>query len=72
MVVPSDERAAAGGVTTLARSLGLLAAPPFLGLCMAAPPGSAAFDAPFYVAGGVKIVYDLVVWREFAAARTAS
>eukprot|EP00911_Craspedida_sp_UC1_P002347 UC1_evm1s1762 len=66
-VVASDERSAAGGITNIARSLGLIVAPLLLGYFMAATPGSGAFDAPFYIAGVLKIIYDITLYRQFVA-----
>jgi MFS family permease len=62
-VVEPDERSAAAGVTGIARSVGvaaaqLLAAPLYVGAFVA---------APFVLAGSLKIVYDLVLYREFRA-----
>ena len=65
-IVAPDERSAAAGVTGIARSLGvaaspLIAAPLFL---------SAAFAwTPFVIAGGLKIAYDLLLYRAFKAHR---
>ncbi len=61
-VVAPDERAAAAGVTGLARTLGAAIAP------LAAGPlyASAALSGiPFLVAGALKVVYDLALWRGF-------
>jgi MFS family permease len=65
-VVAPDERSAAAGVTGIARTIGAALSP-----LLAAPLyASAALSAvPFYVAGGLKIVYDLVLWRRFRAVR---
>jgi MFS family permease len=65
-VVEPDERSAAAGVTGIARTTGaslspLIAAPLF------AVPGLAA--VPFFLAGGLKIVYDLALWRAFRSRR---
>jgi len=63
-VVEPDERSAAAGVTNIARTVGASLAP------LAAGPlyASAALAAvPFFVAGGLKIAYDLALWRAFAA-----
>ena len=68
MLVESDERSAAGGITTVARSVGLIFSPLLLGQFMAAPAGSSLLDAPFYIAGLIKIAYDLAVWHQFRAA----
>ena len=60
--VPSDERSAAGGLTNIARSVGLLASPLLLSAFLSAPPASPFFDAPFYVSGALKGGYDLAIW----------
>ena len=61
-VVPPPARAAANGVTTTAKQLGAALAP-----LIAAPLlGSAALmSLPFWICGGTKIVYDLLLWRSF-------
>jgi len=61
-VVDPSERSAAAGVTGIARTVGSSLAP------LAAGPlyASAALSGvPFLVAGGLKILYDLVLWRSF-------
>jgi MFS family permease len=65
-VVDPDERSAAAGITGIARTTGaslspLIAAPLF------AVPGLASL--PFFLAGGLKIVYDLALWRAFRSRR---
>jgi MFS family permease len=65
-VVDPAERAAAAGVTGIARTVGAALAP------LAAGPlyASAAFaGVPFFLAGGLKVVYDLALWRGFRALR---
>jgi MFS family permease len=62
-VVAADERSAASGITTVARSVGAAASPLLAGLFMTS---SLFFAAPFFVAGGLKIVYDLLLYRMFA------
>lgn len=69
LLVDPSERSAAGGITSLARSVGLLLAGPLLGPSLAAPPTSPLFDAPFFIAGGLKVVYDIVVWIHFRSVR---
>jgi len=64
-VVDPDERAAASGVTTIARSVGAAASPVLAGVFLASP---ALVAAPFLVAGGLKIVYDLLLYRNFKKA----
>ena len=61
-VVAPDERSAAAGVTGIARSVGAAAAPAISGALLA---GAMTFSAPFFIAGGLKIVYDLLLYRSF-------
>jgi MFS family permease len=61
-VVAPDERSAASGVTTIARSVGAALSPSLAGLLMAIP---ALFSAPFFLAGGLKLVYDFFLYRSF-------
>jgi MFS family permease len=66
-VVPPEERAAAAGVTNVARTTGAALAP-----LVAAPmlvANSALLNAPFFFAGGLKIVYDLLIYRSFRAVK---
>ncbi len=64
-VVAPDERSAASGVTSIARSLGAAISPALTGVFLASP---ALMGAPFLVAGGLKIVYDLLLYRSFSKA----
>jgi MFS family permease len=61
-VVDPDERSAASGVTTIARSVGAALSPSLAGLMMATP---LLFSAPFILAGGLKLVYDFLLYRSF-------
>ena len=61
-VVNPDERTAASGVTNGARSVGAAVSPVLGGLLMADP---LLFSASFMVAGGLKILYDLCLYRMF-------
>ena len=61
-VVSPDERSAASGVTSIARSVGAAISPSLTGIFFAVP---ALLSAPFYVAGGLKIVYDVLLYRCF-------
>ncbi len=65
-VVDADERSAAAGVTGVARSVGVAASPLF-----AAPlfVSTAFAGAPFVIAGALKIVYDVLLYRRFQAVR---
>jgi predicted MFS family arabinose efflux permease len=68
-VVKPSERSAAAGITNIARSVGAAAAPVLAGPMLRAlsVPGSPLWlvGAPFYLAGGVKVAYDLALWRQF-------
>jgi MFS family permease len=65
-VVAPDERSAAAGVTGIARSLGVSASPLLAGPLYL----SAALSwLPFVISGGLKIVYDLLLYRSFSALR---
>jgi MFS family permease len=63
-VVSPDERSAASGVTSIARSLGAAISPSLAGFFFAVP---ALLSVPFYLAGGLKIVYDVLLYRGFRA-----
>ena len=65
-VVAPDERSAAAGVTGIARSIGAAAAPALSGALLA---GALTFSAPFFIAGGLKIVYDLLLYRSFKSTK---
>jgi MFS family permease len=65
-VVDPDERSAAAGITGVARTTGAAISPTFSSVLMASV-GYAA--VPFYLAGGLKIVYDLLMYREFRAVK---
>jgi MFS family permease len=65
-VVAPDERSAASGVTAIARSVGASISPALTGLLFGIP---VLFSAPFFLSGGLKIVYDLLLYREFRAVR---
>lgn len=65
-VVDPDERSAAGGVTAVARSAGSSIAPAIAGRLLSA----SMFNAPFYICGGLKIVYDILLYRSFRSVGT--
>jgi len=62
-IVDPDERAAAAGVTAVARTLASACAPVVTGVLFSA----ALWSWPFLVAGGLKSVYDLALYRSFRA-----
>ena len=61
-VVAPDERSAASGVTSIARSVGAAISPALTGIFLGIP---ALISAPFFLAGGLKIAYDLLLYRSF-------
>lgn len=65
-IVPAPFRSAANGVTTTAKQFGTSLAP-----LIAAPLLASAvwMSAPFYLCGGAKIIYDLLLWRSFRRVR---
>jgi MFS family permease len=65
-VVEPDERSAAAGVTGIARSIGAAISPTLATPLIAIPPLGAL---PFVFAGGLKIVYDLLLYRVFREVR---
>jgi MFS family permease len=67
-VVEPDERSAAAGVTGIARTVGAAISPSISTVLVS---GAATAALPFYIAGGLKILYDLLVYRDFRAVRPA-
>lgn len=65
-VVDPDERSAAAGITGIARSIGASLSPAVAGALL-----SVFLGAPFIIAGGLKIVYDLILYRSFKASNVA-
>ncbi len=65
-VVPPEERSAAAGVTGVARTIGAAVSPAFVGLLFAKP---ALINMPFFIAGALKIAYDLSLYRGFVGIR---
>jgi MFS family permease len=61
-VVSPDERSAASGVTGIARSVGAALSPALTGIFLGIP---GLFSLPFFLCGGLKIVYDLLLYRSF-------
>jgi MFS family permease len=61
-VVDPDERSAAAGVTGIARTTGAAISPSISSVLMA---NAGTIALPFYLAGGLKILYDLLLYRDF-------
>lgn len=66
-VVEPDERSAAAGVTAVARSVGAAIAP---GLSTMLLASSMLMAMPFFIGGGLKIIYDLLLYRNFSALKS--
>lgn len=62
-VVAPDERSAAAGITTIMRSVGTALSQQLTGQLFAV----SLLSWPFFLAGGLKIIYDLALYRSFRA-----
>jgi MFS family permease len=65
-IVHEEERSSAAGITGVARTTGAALAPMFAGLLFARP---ALINWPFFIAGTLKIAYDLLLYRAFVRLR---
>jgi len=65
-VVRPDERSAAAGVTAVARSVGASISPMLATLLVGS---TGMMSMPFFLAGSLKIVYDLLLYRAFASSK---
>ena len=65
-VVEATERSAAGGITGVARTTGAAISPLLAGFLFARP---GLINLPFYIAGTLKIVYDLLLYFSFRQLR---
>jgi uncharacterized membrane-anchored protein YitT (DUF2179 family) len=65
-VVKPEERSAAAGITGVARTTGAAIAPLFAGWMFARPT---LLNLPFFIAGTLKIIYDLMLYRAFVSVR---
>jgi MFS family permease len=61
-IVPPEERSAAGGITGVARTLGAAVSPLFVGFMFAR---ASLLGFPFFIAGTLKICYDLLLYKQF-------
>jgi MFS family permease len=64
-IVPPHRRTYASGVTNLTRTIGWAIGPPIAGLLMQ----NVVLAAPLFIGGGMKIVYDIVLYRSFRHVR---
>ena len=65
-VVAPDERAAASGITNVARTIGVSLSPVFTGIFLSNP---AFLGVPFVISGVLKIVYDLALYFNFRSVK---
>lgn len=65
-IVQPEERSAAAGVTGVARTTGAAIAPWLAGFLLGRP---SLINLPFFLAGGLKIIYDLLLYRAFVKQR---
>jgi len=65
-VVSPGERSAASGITGVARTTGAAISPLFAGLLFSQP---SLINVPFYIAGALKIAYDLLLFRAFRSVK---
>jgi MFS family permease len=68
-VVAPDERSAAAGVTGIARSIGAAISPTIAGAFLSNP---VLLGTPFFVAGGLKVIYDILLYRSFRQVKSES
>ena len=61
-IVPPEERSAANGITTTVRQFGTAVGPVIAGPLLAVP---ALAGWCFVIGGGLKSIYDLIIWRTF-------
>jgi MFS family permease len=65
-VVSAEERSAAAGITGVARTTGAAISPLFVGFLFARPR---LISVPFFLAGSLKIIYDILLYKEFVRLR---
>jgi hypothetical protein len=63
-IVRAEERSSTAGITGVARTTGAALVPAFAGLLFARP---SLINLPFFIAGTLKIAYDLLLYRAFVA-----
>src|SRR6202035_1260 len=61
-IVRPEERSSAAGITGVARTTGAAISPLFVGFLFARP---SLISAPFFIAGTLKIIYDLLLYKAF-------
>jgi MFS family permease len=66
-VVDPDERSAANGITNIARTTAAALSPAVTGALFSA--GGLGLSIPFFLAGGLKLVYDILLYRSFVTVK---
>jgi len=64
-IVPPHRRTYASGVTNFTRTIGWAIGPPIAGLVMQ----NVVLAAPLFIGGGMKILYDIILYRSFRHVR---
>jgi len=64
-IVPPHRRTYASGVTNFTRTIGWAIGPPIAGFVMQ----NVVLAAPLFIGGGMKILYDIVLYRSFRHVR---
>ena len=67
--VDNNERSAAGGITNLVRSIGFALSPMVVGHLLKDPGNQILFSSPFIIAGGLKLLYDILLCLTFHSTR---
>jgi len=63
--VQNNERSAAGGITNLIRSIGFSLSPVLVGYLLKDSTNQILFSSPFIIAGGLKLIYDILLYLTF-------
>ncbi len=66
--VDNNERSAAGGITNLVRSIGFSISPIIVGHLNKDSTNQILFSSPFIIAGGLKLIYDILLYLTFRSA----
>jgi predicted MFS family arabinose efflux permease len=66
--VANDERSAAAGITNLVRSIAFALSPMVVGYLLKDPANQVLFSSPFMIAGGLKLLYDILLYLTFHSA----
>lgn len=64
-ILPAEDRAAATGLASIARSVALALSPLLAGVLLATPSHRIWFAFPFFLGGGLKCLYDIILYVSF-------